>query len=221
VHNQPLVDNQERVIQKLEKDSKSLTKKQTISYNLNRVVFIFSSSDTNAKTMKLSFCTFLLSAVSTAAIIIGVDSKQVGTPVRVEVKCNGLDIEKLDAVSGTVLTHILEESYGKVRGTKGKDLTITSFRSARIPKRPSWTCGPLCPDDDNVDLAEDDTATTYWNGQWECDATTGALCVPETNEHKDAVTTWEEMFVWGLVETRRMNFRAVESCDITLQPTTQ
>jgi hypothetical protein len=51
--------------------------------------------------MKLSFSAFFLAA---ATAIVSVDSKQVvGTPVCVEVKCDGLDIEKLDAVSGTVL----------------------------------------------------------------------------------------------------------------------
>jgi hypothetical protein len=74
----------------------------------------------------------------------------------------------------------------------------------------------LCPDDDNVDLDED---ATYWTGLWDCDANTGDLCVTENDQHKDVIATWEEMFVLGLVETRRMNFRAVESCAIAFQPT--
>jgi hypothetical protein len=141
-----------------------------------------------------------------------------GTPVQLQVKCKGLDMNNLDIFGQTIAGQILEESHNAVHGTKdnGSSIKVTGSESRR------WSCGSLCPDDDAIVL-KSGNGDIVWGGRWSC----GSLLCPNNGDAILSVgvrggaaagnmAAWEKNFLLGLLATRRADFQAVESCNIVM-----
>ena len=141
-----------------------------------------------------------------------------GALVHVEVQCKGLDITNLDPVSKAVVALVLEESYNQLNGTKDNE------NSLQVTGTDTWRCGRLCPDnDDAMIVMSESIGSMFYDGFWRC----GRLCPDNddalallgqsSDEDKTNIAAWEKKFIMGLVNTRRVNFRAVEECDIVMR----
>ena len=142
-----------------------------------------------------------------------------GTPVQVQVKCTGMNMEDLSTVEKLVLTQVLGESFADVSGTTkgGSALTVT--------EKSSWRCGRSCRDDDYA-MVEDKVGTDgemTLNGYWRCgrscrdddDASFGLSSGVQGGANNKA---WENKFVETLTAINSSTFQAVEKCNIIMTP---
>lgn len=134
-------------------------------------------------------------------------------PVKIAVKCTGLDLMNLDAVSSFVIGQIVEKSYMNIHNSNDNGSTL------KIQSHANWKCGRLC-DDDAVLMKESTESTNdgtlYLNGEIDC----GKFCPDDENvvmgngiRGNDFVLKrkWEKELTNGLVDSGRSNFRMISS----------
>lgn len=166
----------------------------------------------------ISFFTVFFSIVvgTNGRLLKGDGNKNSGLPVQIFVKCTGLDVNKLEQSSKTIVSQVLEEAYGEVKETKNNRSTI------KVTGEDSWRCGSLCPkpDDDELVDEENEGGDLYFNAFWRC----GSLCPKPDDDELGAgisdthMKAWEKKFVNGLIHTRRSEYRSVEHCSFIMSP---
>jgi hypothetical protein len=150
-----------------------------------------------------------------------------------KVTCDGINSNDLDDLSMTVIAQALEETYDELQdyqknGTYVKvDWVCTNcglddrYRRKRRPGFTSkseqegssleftvdWICADKCPGDDFL-------ATSF------LEATPVAMDIGSTTtgDNNNAIQMWEKRLIHALIDTRRTDFRAAESCAIKIIP---
>jgi hypothetical protein len=189
--------------------------------------------------MKLTLCAFYVSLVSLANAKN--QSPSGNFTGIVKVACIGFNGDDLDENSLTVFAQALEESYDILDDSKKKGTYINADYICRVcsnddnggkpSKKPTWRprfaiqgedgtlefkvdwiCGDMCPGDDflvSSFLRSTATGTTL-------DDVSGIRGAPIMGNEN--VNKWEKHLVRTLIDTRRNDFRAAESCTIAVVP---
>jgi hypothetical protein len=159
----------------------------------------------------------------------------------IQVKCDGINTNILDDISMTVFSQALEDSYDKLDNTKTNDTYInvgwaclsgckTDDRLNPKKRRPrlqngdedntmkfevDWICGDVCPDDNFVTSSFTRSTLSQYTSSNIGNKLRGTSPTVQGDVN---VAEWEKNLVRTLIDSRRKDFRAAESCTIVTIP---
>jgi hypothetical protein len=194
---------------------------------------------TTTRKMKLVFSAIFVSICSNA-----IHGKRISASFSgiVKVSCDGMDVNKLDDISMTIFSQAVEDSYDDLDETKKKGTYInvgyvctslcknddTRRKKPRYLSKEAqegnymefevdWICGDNCPGDDFVASSFSDSIIGD-GASIASSATIGSVRGTTMIKGDADVGAWENHLIRTLIDTRRNDFRAIDSCMIKVVP---